>query len=135
MEDIVQTISNIFFRPTEFFESVQDETSYTRPWLFFSIGYMIMLFISLAFSIPILLRTPDIVRKVVASGVSSKLITLGDIMTKNLITINKDESIFEASKIMHENKIKRLPVTDGDEVVGIITSTDIVDALSEHNVK
>jgi len=60
MEDIVQTISNIFFRPTEFFESVQDETSYTRPWLFFSIGYMIMLFISLAFSIPILLRTPDI---------------------------------------------------------------------------
>jgi len=77
----------------------------------------------------------DIVRKVVASGVSSKLITLGDIMTKNLITINKDESIFEASKIMHENKIKRLPVTDGDEVVGIITSTDIVDALSEHNVK
>ncbi len=73
----------------------------------------------------------DIVRKVVASGVSSKLITLADIMTKHLVTIDKGKSIYEASRLMKQHSIKRLPVTDGDKVVGIISSTDLIHALSK----
>jgi len=73
----------------------------------------------------------DIVRKVVASGVSSKLITLADIMTKHLVTIDKDKSIYEASRLMKHHGIKRLPVTDGDKVVGIISSTDLIHAFSK----
>jgi len=73
----------------------------------------------------------DIVRKVVASGVSSKLITLEDIMTKNLISIPKTATLHEASELMEKNKIKRVPVMEKGKIVGIITATDVVSAIAE----
>jgi len=73
----------------------------------------------------------DIVRKVVASGVSSKLITVEDIMTKNVQSIDADEDITEASELMDDKHIKRLPVVENGKVVGMLTSTDIVKAMAK----
>lgn len=59
---------------------------------------------------------------------------LSKIMPKNVITISPKKSIDEAALLMAENKIKRLPVVDNGEIVGIITATDIIvhsDALNE----
>jgi len=52
------------------------------------------------------------------------------IMSSPLFSINSDESVRIAADLMHERKIRKLPVIDDGNVVGIITATDIVNLLS-----
>ncbi|RPI32882.1 MAG: CBS domain-containing protein, partial [Chloroflexota bacterium] len=52
-------------------------------------------------------------------------IQVKDVMTKNPLTVSEQTPIEEAARIMADNKIGGLPVTRGDEVVGIITETDL----------
>jgi acetoin utilization protein AcuB len=52
-------------------------------------------------------------------------ITVQDVMTKKVITVLEDTPIEEAARIMADNKIGGLPVLRGDEIVGIITETDL----------
>jgi len=52
-------------------------------------------------------------------------ITVKEIMTDNVITITEGTPIEEAARIMADNKIGRLPIIHEDEVVGIITETDL----------
>ncbi len=52
------------------------------------------------------------------------------IMTPTLFSINSDESIRTASDMMHKVGVRKLPVIDNDQVVGIITATDIVNLLA-----
>jgi acetoin utilization protein AcuB len=57
-------------------------------------------------------------------------ITVGDIMTKDLVFAGPEETIEFAAILMLENKISSLPViNDQDKLVGIITQTDIFKAL------
>jgi acetoin utilization protein AcuB len=51
------------------------------------------------------------------------------VMVKNVITTTPDATIERAAKIMHDHKIGSLPVVEGDKVVGIITSTDLMEVL------
>jgi len=51
------------------------------------------------------------------------------IMTEDPYTVNEDEPIEKAAKIMHEKKIGGLPVLRGTKLVGIITETDIFRAF------
>ncbi len=48
-----------------------------------------------------------------------------------LQTINSNESILAAANIMSTKKIRKLIVVEGDKVVGIITSTDLVNQLAK----
>jgi CBS domain-containing protein len=52
------------------------------------------------------------------------------IMSSPLFSISSDESIRTASDLMHDQRIRKLPVIDNDQVVGIITATDIVNLLA-----
>jgi acetoin utilization protein AcuB len=52
-------------------------------------------------------------------------VTVRDVMTKDVLTITEDTPIEVAARIMADNKIGGLPVVRGDQVVGIITETDI----------
>ncbi|MFN3742172.1 MAG: CBS and ACT domain-containing protein [Anaerolineales bacterium] len=52
-------------------------------------------------------------------------ITVSEVMTKNVITVTEDTPIEEAARIMADNKIGGLPVMRDDQVVGIITETDL----------
>ncbi len=50
-------------------------------------------------------------------------------MTKNVITVNPDESMMKASKLMKDHDIRRLPVVDGDgRLIGILSDRDIKEA-------
>jgi CBS domain-containing protein len=53
------------------------------------------------------------------------------IMSPNPITISTEETIGQAAKLMYENKIGCLPVMEGDQLVGIITESDIFRVLAE----
>ncbi|MCP5100490.1 MAG: CBS domain-containing protein [Chloroflexi bacterium] len=48
-----------------------------------------------------------------------------DVMTKNVLTVEEDTPIEEAAYIMAENKIGGVPVMQGEEIVGLITETDL----------
>ena len=52
-------------------------------------------------------------------------LTVGEIMTRDPISIAPDTSIEAAARLMLERKIGGLPVIEGDKVVGIITESDI----------
>ncbi len=58
-------------------------------------------------------------------------ITVGDVMTKDVITISENTPIEEAARIMADNKIGGLPVMRDGRVVGIITETDLFKILLE----
>ncbi len=52
-------------------------------------------------------------------------ITVKDVMTKKVRSVEEDTPIEEAARIMADNKVGGLPVMRGDEVVGMITETDL----------
>ncbi len=52
------------------------------------------------------------------------------IMSSPLFSINSDESVRTAADLMHDRGIRKLPVLDGENVIGIITATDIVNLLA-----
>lgn len=69
----------------------------------------------------------DLRNKVVAQGLDIRNLTIGKIMNTPLITILKDEFLFEALHRISRYGIHRLVVTDGaDALVGIITESDIL---------
>ncbi len=55
---------------------------------------------------------------------------LADVMSFPLITVNSDDTVWEAAEIMKRNKIHKVPVEDQGKLVGIITATDIVKICS-----
>ncbi len=58
-------------------------------------------------------------------------LTIGEIMTRDPITVTPETSIAEAAQLMLEHKIGGLPVLDGDQIVGIITESDIFRVIVE----
>ena len=67
----------------------------------------------------------DFVTKVAADG--RPLFTeISEVMSAPLITIEPDETIWEASEIMKEKLIHKLPVIEDGRIVGVITTSDIV---------
>ncbi len=53
------------------------------------------------------------------------------IMSSPLVTINYNESIFSAAERMSSKKIRKLAVTNNGSIVGLITSTDLVNHLAK----
>ncbi len=68
----------------------------------------------------------DIIWKVVAGDLEPKTTLVQEVMTKEVITVQADQTLEEASHIMIEQKIKKLPVVEKDKLVGIITATDLI---------
>ncbi len=58
-------------------------------------------------------------------------ITISEVMTKKVLTVNEDTPIEEAARIMADNKIGGLPVLRDGHVVGIITETDLFKVFLE----
>lgn len=56
-------------------------------------------------------------------------ILVGGIMTPDPITVAPDTPVAEAAALILANRIGGLPVVSGDELVGIITETDLIKAL------
>lgn len=56
---------------------------------------------------------------------------ISSIMSHRVISVSADTPVVDAARIMIERKIGGLPVTEGQEVIGIITETDIFKAFVE----
>ena len=73
----------------------------------------------------------DIIDKVNAKDKLASRVRVEDIMSPNVITIDSNSLIDDAVYLMVKHRIKKLPVLDNNELVGIITATDIVANSSE----
>lgn len=71
----------------------------------------------------------DIINKVVAEELYPGDVKVSEIMSKDLFTVSKNESIEEAAKLMRKNGVRRLVVLEDERIVGIITETDIAKHL------
>jgi acetoin utilization protein AcuB len=51
------------------------------------------------------------------------------VMTKNPMTLRPDQPIFEAAQALHSKRVGCMPVVENDELVGIVTTTDLLGLL------
>jgi CBS domain-containing protein len=72
---------------------------------------------------------PLVVKGAIAPPGSAHLLTAGDIMTSELVTIDKNANLTEAAQLMAKHKFSGLPVVEKEELVGIITKSDIIRAV------
>ena len=72
----------------------------------------------------------DLVRRVLAQKKSVE-IKVSEVMSDPLITIDEDASLRDAARKMVKYKIRRLPVTKENVLVGIIATSDFARHLSE----
>lgn len=74
----------------------------------------------------------DIVLEIVAPGLDPEVLTIGDIMLAELMTVKESVGLFEAIQQMRTMAVRRLPiVSDSGDLVGIVTLDDLLGLLSE----
>ena len=67
----------------------------------------------------------DLIARVVAEGKDPNSCMVSDVMTSELVTIQPDQDVQEARRMMAQNQLDRLLVMEGDRLVGIISEADI----------
>lgn len=71
----------------------------------------------------------DMVHRGEAAGKALSMTKLKDLMSFPLIVIDEDASIRDAIRLMKANDIRRLPVTRGRKVVGLVTPESIINSI------
>jgi CBS domain-containing protein len=72
----------------------------------------------------------DLLERVLEKCKNPKETRVSEIMTRNVITGTPNMDTLEATRLMFKLKVKKLPITDGNKLVGIITLTDIARSTS-----
>lgn len=72
----------------------------------------------------------DIVLRVVADRKDPMEVAVADVMTSSPITVTPDMRLTEARELMQEHKIRRLAVTKGGELVGMLSLGDVAWSLA-----
>lgn len=74
----------------------------------------------------------DIAVRVVAEGKSPESVTVGEIASRDLVTIDPQQELSEALRLMARHQVRRLPVVEEDgKLVGIVAQADIARNASD----
>jgi CBS domain-containing protein len=71
----------------------------------------------------------DVIEKVVAKDLNPEEIHVHEIMTRPVITVSPRYSLQECAALLARADIRRVLVYDGHQIVGIVSSSDIFNAL------
>ena len=71
----------------------------------------------------------DLVREVCAKNLLANTIKASNVMSSPLITISKNSTINDATKLMVEKKIKHLAIHENNDIIGIVTTYDLINVL------
>jgi CBS domain-containing protein len=77
-----------------------------------------------------MLTDRDIVVKCIADGGDPKTVTAGSLGQGKPVTVGADDDIKVALEMMQKHQVRRLPVIDGHDLVGIISQADIARQMS-----
>jgi len=72
-----------------------------------------------------ILTERDILERLVEKGKNSKETVVSEIMTKHVMFGSPDMELVDATRLMFENKVKKLPIKEGGQLIGLVTLTDI----------
>ena len=73
-----------------------------------------------------ILSERDYARKVILHGKSSHDLQVRDIMTGKVITVHPGQTVEECMALMTEKRIRHLPVTEGERLIGVLSIGDLV---------
>jgi CBS domain-containing protein len=73
----------------------------------------------------------DIAVRVVAEGRDPNTTTVREIASRDPVTVEPDEDLDEALSEMARNQVRRLPVVEGDRLVGIVAQADVAEEASD----
>src|SRR3954464_2530745 len=82
-----------------------------------------------------MLTDRDIVVKVLAQGKDPASTRAGDLAQGKPVTIGADDDAQEILRTMSSHKVRRLPVIDGQRLVGIVAQADVARSLPAPQVK
>jgi CBS domain-containing protein len=77
-----------------------------------------------------ILTERDMLIKVLEAGKDPKTTIVSDVMTQSIIFGNPNMQLAEATRLMFQNGIKKLPILEDNRLVGLVTLTDIARATS-----
>jgi CBS domain-containing protein len=69
----------------------------------------------------------DIAIRVVAEGKDAQSTTVRDVASTDLVTIDPSQDLQEAVRLMGRHQVRRLPVVEGDRLVGIVAQADVAE--------
>jgi CBS domain-containing protein len=81
-----------------------------------------------------MLTDRDIVVKVLAGGKDPRATRAGELAQGEAVTIGADDDAEEIFRTMARHQVRRLPVIDGHDLVGIVAQADVARALSDAKV-
>ena len=71
----------------------------------------------------------DVVHKVIDPGKDPHEVKVFEVLTRPVVMVSPSLALQYCARIMHQAGIRRAPVFDGKDIVGIISNTDIFNAL------
>ncbi len=78
----------------------------------------------------------DLMRRVVAVDKLAGATAVGEVMTTALVTATPEATLADCGQLMSERRIRHLPVMDGDQVLGVVTTGDLLaHELAEKSAK
>jgi IMP dehydrogenase len=77
-----------------------------------------------------ILTERDLLERVLEKCRNPRETKVSEIMTKQVIVGNPEMELSEATNLMFENRVKKLPITQRKQLVGIVTLTDIARSIS-----
>lgn len=81
-----------------------------------------------------MLTDRDIVVKAVAQGRNPAEVTAGELAQGKPVTIGADDDAAEILRTMGSHQVRRLPVIDGQDLIGMVALADVARALSDRPV-
>lgn len=76
-----------------------------------------------------ILTETDIVRKVVSEGLDPQITSVEKVMSRSLTVINSWKRAAKACDLMTKNRIRHLPVTEGEKIIGMVSIRDLINPL------
>ena len=73
----------------------------------------------------------DLAIKVVGEGSDPQNTRVEDVMTESLVTVRASDDVQSAMQAMAQNQLRRIPVVDDGQLVGIISQADVATRLNE----
>jgi CBS domain-containing protein len=115
-----------FMVPSEKFISVERDTDVQTAARIMRDRRISSLFVTNGKEIIGILTDTDMVRRVAATGVDTRMTTAEQIMSAPIVTIEEDKTVLDASDLMATTRIRHLGVTQGGKLVGMFSVRDLL---------
>ena len=73
----------------------------------------------------------DLIKEICAKNLLANTLSAAKVMSSPLITIRKNSTINDATKLMVEKKIKHLAILENNDIIGILTTYDLINLLRD----